>query len=92
MNIREQDVPKIAFRSRYGHYEFLGMPFELTNALTSLMDLINKVFRTYLDSLIVFIDDILVYSKCEKEHKKHHSLVLERLKEHKLYAKLSNLA
>ncbi|CAL2267432.1 unnamed protein product [Prunus armeniaca] len=76
MRIREEDVPKIAFKTRYGHYEFLVMPFALTNAPATFMDLINKVFRPYLDHfVIVFIDGILVYFKTLEGHKKHLRVV-----------------
>ena len=69
LKIREEDVPKSAFRSRYGHFVFLVMPFGLTNAPAIFMDLMNRVFHQYLDSfVVVFIDDILVYSKGEEEH------------------------
>ncbi|CAL9005836.1 unnamed protein product, partial [Prunus brigantina] len=76
LQIREEDVPKTAFRTRYGHYEFLVMPFGLTNAPAAFMDLMNRVFRRYLDRfVIVFIDDILVYSKSRKAHMKHLEIV-----------------
>jgi len=73
----------------YSHYKFLVLPFALTNALTFLMDLMNRVFKPYLDkSMVVFIDEILIYSKIREEHATHLHLVLGILKEHKLYAKL----
>nr|GEZ62061.1 reverse transcriptase [Tanacetum cinerariifolium] len=126
LRVREQDVPKIAFRTRYGHYKFQVMPFGLTNApavfmdlmnwlckpyldktrygryefqvmpfgLTNapavFMDLMNRVCKPYLDKfVIVFIDDILIYSKNEEEHKEHLKAILELLKKEKLYAKFS---
>lgn len=74
---------------RYGHYEFLVLPFRLTNAPTFFMDLMNRVFKPYLDKFVVmFINDILIYSKTKEEHTKHLWLVLRNLQEHKLYAKL----
>ena len=83
-------MPKTAFRTRYDHYEFLVMPFGLTNAPTIFMVLINRVFRPYVDQfVVVFIDDILVYSKDAQEHEKHMRIVLETLREKRLYAKLS---
>ncbi|KAL5773813.1 hypothetical protein ACOSQ2_013737 [Xanthoceras sorbifolium] len=89
LKIREEDVPKTAFRTRYGHYEFLVMPFGLTNAPAAFMDLMNRIFRSYLDQfVIVFIDDILVYSGSEEEHVEHLKIVLQTLREHHLYAKL----
>ena len=88
LRIREPDIPKIAFRTRYGHYEFLVMSFGLTNAPAVFMDLMNRVFRPYLDRfIIVFIDDILVYSRSELEHERHLGLVLQTLRQHQLYAK-----
>ena len=90
VRVKEVDVPKTAFRTRYGHYEFLVMPFGLTNALASFMDLMNSVFRPYVDQFVViFIDDILVYSRDEQEHEQHLKIVLQTLREKKLYAKLS---
>nr|GEY30256.1 putative reverse transcriptase domain-containing protein [Tanacetum cinerariifolium] len=90
LRLREQDVPKIAFRTRYGYYEFQVMPFELTNAPAVFMDLMNRVCKPYLDKfVIVFIDDILIYSKNEKQHKEHLKAILELLKKEKLYAKFS---
>ncbi|KAI5335475.1 hypothetical protein L3X38_025608 [Prunus dulcis] len=90
LRIKEEDVPKTAFRTRYGHYEFLVMPFGLTNAPVAFMDLMNRVFRRYLDRfVIVFIDDILVYSKSQKAHMKHLELVLKTLRRKKLFAKFS---
>jgi hypothetical protein len=72
MRIRGQDVPKIAFRTCYGHFEFLVLPFGLTNAPALFMDLMNRVFQPYLDKfVVVFIDDILVYSKSYEEHEQH---------------------
>ncbi|KAD3066721.1 hypothetical protein E3N88_34601 [Mikania micrantha] len=90
LRIQEEDIPKTAFRTRYGHYEFLVMPFGLTNAPAVLMDLMNRVCKPYLDKfVIVFIDDILIYSKTQEEHKEHLQLTLELLRKEKLYAKLS---
>ncbi|KAK8690915.1 hypothetical protein V6N13_074440 [Hibiscus sabdariffa] len=90
LKVREQDVLKTAFRTRYGHYEFLVMPFGLTNAPTAFMDLMNRVFHEYLDQfVVVFIDDILVYSRTEEDHDRYLRLVLQNLLENQLYAKLS---
>ncbi|KAL5570794.1 hypothetical protein UlMin_020391 [Ulmus minor] len=90
LKIKEDDVPKSAFCTRYGHYEFLVMPFGLTNAPAAFMDLTNRIFREYLDKfVIVFIDDILIYSKSQKEHEQHLRVVLQTLKQHQLYAKFS---
>ena len=88
--VRKEDMPKTAFRACYGYYKFLVMPFGLTNAPAAFMDLMNKVFKKYLDKfVIVFIDDILIYSKTKEEHEKHLRLVLEILRKEKLYAKFS---
>ena len=77
LRIRESDIPKTTFRTRYGRYEFLVMSFELTNAPAAFMDLMNWVFRPYLNQfVIVFIDDMLVYSRGELEHERHLGLVL----------------
>ncbi|GJW63508.1 putative reverse transcriptase domain-containing protein [Tanacetum coccineum] len=84
LRVREQDIPKTAFRTRYGHYEFQVMPFGLTNAPAVFMDLMNRVCKPYLDKfVIVFIDDILIYSKDEKEHEEHLKVILELLKKEK---------
>ncbi|XP_069147076.1 uncharacterized protein [Solanum lycopersicum] len=90
LKIRATDVPKTAFRTRYGHYEFVVMSFGLTNAPAAFMSLMNRIFKPYLDLVvIVFIDDILVYSKSKKEHEEHLRIVLEMLREKKLCAKFS---
>ena len=90
LEVKEDDVSKTAFRTRYDHYEFLVMPFRLTNAPDAFMDLMNMVFRPYLDQfVVVFIDDILVYSKDAKEHENHLRIVLQTLRENQLFAKLS---
>ncbi|GKA44189.1 putative reverse transcriptase domain-containing protein [Tanacetum coccineum] len=90
LRVRDEDIPKTSFRTRYGHYEFQEMPFSLTNAPTIFMDLINRVCKPYLDIfVIVFIDDILIYSKSRKEHEGHLNLILKLLREEELYAKFS---
>ena len=90
LRVQESDVPKTAFRTRYGHYEFLVMPFGLTNASAAFMDLMNRVFQPYLNRfVIVFIDDILVHSGSSKEHLEHLRIVLQTLRERQLYDKLS---
>ncbi|GJS90226.1 putative reverse transcriptase domain-containing protein [Tanacetum coccineum] len=84
------DIPKTAFRTRYGHFKFTTMPFGLTNAPVVFMDLMNRVCKPYLDKfVIVFIDDILIYSKTKEDHEVHLKLVLKRLRKERLYAKLS---
>ncbi|GJT25016.1 putative reverse transcriptase domain-containing protein [Tanacetum coccineum] len=90
LRVREEDILKTAFRTRYGHYEFQVMPFGLTNALAVFMDLMNWVCKPYLDKfVIVFIDDILIYSKSKKEHEEHLRQILKLLKKEELYAKFS---
>jgi hypothetical protein len=89
VRVKEEDIPKIVFKTRYGHYEFLVMSFGLTNAPAVFMDMMNSVFHDYLDQFtIVFIDDILVYSRTSEEHEEHLRKILERLRSEKLYAKL----
>ena len=90
LRVQESDVPKTAFRTRYGHYEFLVMPFGCTNAPAAFMDLMNWVFHPYLNRFVrVFIDDILVYSGSSEEHSEHLRIVLQTLRERQLYTKLS---
>ena len=90
LRVHDDDIPKTAFRTRYGHYEFMVMPFGLTNAHVVFMDLMNRVCRPYLDKfVIVFIDDILIYSKSKAEHEQHLRSILELLKKEQLYAKFS---
>ncbi|KAG8485970.1 hypothetical protein CXB51_019321 [Gossypium anomalum] len=90
LRVKESDVPKTTFRTRYGHYEFLVMPFGLTNAPAVFMDLMNHIFRPYLDKfVVVFIDDILIYSKDDTEHAEHLKIVLQTLRDKQLYAKFS---
>jgi hypothetical protein len=90
LKIRECDIPKTTFISRYGLYKYTVMSFGLTNAVAYFMYLMNMVFMEYLDKfVVVFIDDILVYSRSEEEHEEHLCLALQKLREHRLYAKLS---
>ncbi|GJW08154.1 putative reverse transcriptase domain-containing protein [Tanacetum coccineum] len=92
LRVRDEDIPKTAFRTRYGHYEFRVMPFGLTNAPAVFMDIMNRMCKPYLDKfVIVFIDDILIYSRNEKEHEEHLKTILELLKKEELYAKFSKL-
>ena len=91
IKIRPEDVPKTAFSTRYGLYEYLVMSFGLTNAPAHFMYLMNSVFMPELDMfVVVFIDDILVYSETPEDHEQHLRIVLSRLREHKLYTKFSN--
>ena len=81
LRIREEDIPKTSFRTCYGHYEFLVIPFSLTNTPTTFMDLMNRVFKEFLDKfIIVFIDDILIYSQSRKEYRDHLMIFLQMLK------------
>jgi hypothetical protein len=90
LRIRPFDVPKTSFTTKYGLYEFTVMSFSLTNVPTFFMYMMNNVFMDYLDKFVVaFIDDILIYSQSEQEHADHLRKVLQRLREHQLYAKLS---
>ncbi|GJS08571.1 putative reverse transcriptase domain-containing protein [Tanacetum coccineum] len=90
LRVRDEDIPNTAFRTRYGHYEFQVRPFGLTNALGVFMDLMNRVCKPYLDKfVIVFINDILIYSRNKEEHANHLRIILELLRKEKLYAKLS---
>ena len=88
LRIKESDISKTAFRTRYGHYEFMVMPFRLTNAPGTFMDMMNRIFKPQLDHfVVVFIDDILVYSKSREEHEEHLRVVLQTLRKNELYAK-----
>ena len=90
LRIKDVDVHKTAFRTRYGYYAFLVMSFGLTNASADFMDLMNRIFQSYVDQfVVVFIDDILVYSKDREDHDTHLQVVLETLRKEQLYAKLS---
>jgi len=90
IRVKSEDIPKTAFRTRYCHYEYQLMPFGVTNALSVFMDYMNRVFHPYLNSFVVlFIDDILVYSKTREEHEEHLRIVLHTLRDRQLYAKFS---
>ena len=90
LRVRETNIPKTAFRTRYGHFQFKVMPFELTNTPTAFMDLMHRVFQPYLDQFVVaFVDDILIYSQSEWEQEYHLRIVLQLLRGHQLYAKFS---
>jgi hypothetical protein len=93
VRINDEDISKTAFRTRYGHYEFTVVLFGLSNAPVVFICLMNGVFRNYLEKfVIVFLDDILVYSKSEEEHEQHLRMVLQVLREHQLYTKLSKFS
>ena len=88
--MKKEDIQKIAFRTRYGHYEFLVMPFGVTNAPAVIMDLINRVFSPYLDQfVVVFINDMLIYSKSDREHVEHLRIVLQTLQQEQLHTNQS---
>ena len=88
--MKSEDISKTTFKTLYGHYEYLVMPFGVTNAPGVFMDYMNRIFHPYLDSfVVVFIDDILVYSKTRDEHEEHLRIVLQTLRNRQLYAKLS---
>ena len=88
LRVREANIPKTAFRTRYGHFEFTVMPFGLKNAPAAFMDLMHRVFHPYLDRfVVVFVDYILIYSETEEDHKDHLRVVLQNLRDHQLYAK-----
>jgi len=90
LKLKKEDILKTAFRTHYGHYEFLVMPFGVTNAPAIFMDLMNRLFSLFLDKFVViFIDDILIYSKNEEEHAEHLRIMLQTHRQEKLYAKLS---
>ena len=90
LRVREADIPKTAFKTRYGHFEFTVMPFGLTNAPATFMDIMNRVFQPYLDQfVVVFVDDILIYSQSEVENKDDLRIVLQLLRDPQLYAKFS---
>ena len=90
LRVRETDIPKTAFRTHYGNFEFTVMPFGLMNAPAAFMDLMNRVFQPYPDQfVVVLVDDILIYSQSEWEHEYHLRIVLQLLRDHQLYAKFS---
>eukprot|EP00253_Pinus_taeda_P031475 PITA_31475 len=90
IRIKDEDIAKTAFRTRYGHYEFVVLPFGLTNAPATFMCLMNSVFHQYLEKIVlIFIDDILIYSRNRKEHEEHLRIVLQTLREHQLYGKFN---
>ena len=90
MRVRDTDISKTTFRTRYGHYEFTVMPFGLMNEPAAFMDLMYRIFQPYLDQfVVVFVDDILIYSQSEWEHEYHLRIVLQLLRDHRLCAKFS---
>ena len=90
LRVRETNIPKTTFRTRYGQFEFTMMPFGLTNGSATFTDLMHRVFQPYLDQfVVVFVDDILIYSQSKWEHEYHLRIVLQLLRDHQLYAKFS---
>ena len=90
LRVREINIPKTVFRTHYGHFEFMVMPFGLPNAPVAFMDLMDRMFQPYLDQfVVVFVDDILIYSQLEWEHEYHLRIVLQLLRDHQMYAKFS---
>ena len=90
LRVREVDIPKTEFRTQYGHFKFIVMSFGLTNAPTAFIDLMHRVFQPYLDQfVVVFVDDILIYSQSEEDHEDHLRIVLQAFRDHQLYAKFS---
>ena len=90
LRVRETDIPETAFRTHYGPFEFTMMPFGLTNAPAAFMDLMHRIFQPYLDQfVVVFVDDILIYSQSEWEHEYHLRIMLQLLRDHQLYSKFS---
>ena len=90
LRVRKADIPKTAFKTRYGHFKFTVMPFGLTNVPVTFMDLMHRVFQPYLDQfVVVFLDDILIYSQFEEEHEDRLRIILQVLREHQLYAKFN---
>ena len=90
LRVRDTDIPKIVFRTRYGHFEFTVMPFGLMNAPAAFMDLMHRVFQPYLNQfVVVFVNDILIFSQSEWEHEYHLRIGLQLLRDHQLYAKFS---
>ena len=88
LKVRDTDIPKTAFRTRYGHFEFMVMPFRLKNAPAAFIDLMHRMFQPYLDQfVVVFVDDILIYSQSKWEHECHLRIVLRLLRNHQLYTK-----
>ena len=90
LRVKETDIPKTKFRTRYGHFEFTVMPFGLTNAPSAFTDLMHRIFQPYLDQFfVVFVDEILIFSWSEWEHEYHLRIVVQLLRDHQLYAKFS---